>query len=1185
MTKPLEIRSADLLAEFPSLLSEGGITFANVSESFVLMDDIPLPKMLDLVNTYCDQHDEVMRQLFLAPSSESMPNPAQSRISKGSESSIKNMRAPFALRIEMFDQRRGVKPTPVPRFSTAKTISAAIEAAGYTFEESVYSPPYWDVVNQPYETQRAVAEVMLSGDATRTMSWAKRGLRDRERVASQNVLALAKGATSTLELLTRFAVPLLSWINDEFRSNARGNKEAGVRPERPFAVAWFGIWLAERGYWLFPRGVLPRMTELVPHTWHPFRTQLIPEDRRDFWVALVEQITSVSNPTALLSNDIGLRNLALGNTRSALTALRLASTWRGHPQISADLFSFLGRASELNAPACAYRSLWDVCKRELTNLDAATLHKEDAKLRANRARLRNENPAWQWVTDVGYRPYGSGEKYFRQGFVAGPRLRAHVEELRALLPKLTGKVVTYWRTPLEVWFLYLSTLPDEEVPRRVLDIERERHIDSARDSQRRTFCQYLASSDIPLRLRSDAITRLEDVWTAAFDLALPAERPALRHCPIQLRFDRPRLSQMTKVQTHRRPLDEEILLFLIATNREDDFAFSRSRRTRQGHGRLIDVRRVTDPETGQVRTVWFPGVAVLMDLLLNVPLRKKQARFLDSGEGDEYSIDIKTLELKESGLPTATAGRQAAFFRRFSTSLMEDRAVLGMFINTNKTGRPYDVPWIPLDVAGNVQRLIDWQKKYNPISEPASDMGYLTGNSAADEKFSEPVWPIFRDPSDLTHEPIKDQKLQSYFEMLMEHCEKKFNEKSGRGVSFFRDEPNTRANSGSSRQPIIDLHSLRVTGVTILVENGVPLEVVKLLVGHASIAMTCYYHVIESRAVHEELMRAIESRAPAVDRLQRMTPQEFASWSEKFAVNQTSDSGLAVEMLADSIKWRNPGWDYKYHGLCAGGDCRYGGPPDDVAKQPRPLWRGEACSLCRYRVTGAPWLVGLVHHVNQLWWELRQCSKDLVELQLRRDAAEDCGSPVRSLLGDIERAKIRRDNLFEEWIAEVNYVNRAKADLDEWVAWLDVEKVGSKEVSRNGLVLRSPLGDQGITTQLQMVHELSQLTELVRGARILESAILPRGIQEDRNAILLEIARSSNLHQEFMRLSARDTELALDAFADMVLDVVGSDPDTIEDLVQGRVTIQQHPVLQERLLKILPAPVVASLLCLQGGKT
>lgn len=1159
---------------FPSLVEESAPIVANFSDTFVVAEDVSWEKMQELVGEYCEIHDHIIRSLFLAPAVESGRNFASSRVKnwQGDPLLLANLNSPYVLRIKGVYRNRGPKLRPRPMMASPAVIEDAVETLGLIFNDSPYASAFWSVLDAPATIQNKVAEYILSPRSVREMDWAH-SLNKFELAASARVMELSESSASTFDFLNAVAATVLDWISSDFRSNQQGNKENGLdSPDRPLAVAWFSIWLAERGVWWFPAKVGPRVTELVPFTWRIFRHGLIAPGVTEEWVARERQLAELSFRKAFAKEDAAAQDKALERSRSALAYLRWISTWRDVKQASAD---FLSEALSALPPQgrLELRGVWDISKLEIKGLTPVQLRSEEAKLRANKVRKggRGSSIAWPWVDDPTYEPYRKAEKYLSRGCNAGPNLLKHVAELRRLLPKLSGKHVWHWTHSLGVWLMYLATLSDEDVPGCLLDIDRNKHIDAPGEPAAGTLNAFTREQKLPPELQVRVVNKLEAAWNAAYDLAAPDQRPPTRVCPVLRRFDAPKLKSSNCGQTHRRPLDEEILLLLIAENRKNDFEFSRTRTSKQDGGRLLDHVRINDREVGQVRYEWFPGYAVLMDVLLNIPLRKKQARYLDSGEGDEYWIDIETLELRRNPLPIAEVGRQSCFLRRHLVSILEDKPVLGMFINTNKTGASYEVPWLPKEVALNVKRVIDWQLLFNPIDEAVPDRDYKAYNQVIEDIFSEPVWPIFRDPVDPSHQPISEGKLQKYFEALMAHCERILNSGGDRNISLFSDQVASRGSGKGNiiRKPIIDIHSLRVTGVTVLLENGVPLEVVRLLVGHASIAMTCYYHVIESRKVHEDLMKAIESRAPTIERLQRMTIEEFREWSDKFVFNRTNEPFLALNMVGEAIRNHIPGWDLKYHGICAGGDCRYGGAPEKEGGHATPLWRAEACSLCRYRVTGAPWLVGIVYHVNELWWELRECTKNVMELQMRRDAAEDEGRSVRSIAGDLERAKIKRDHLFDEWANELRYAEQAKKDLEEWASWIDsVDANGNGDSLNMPAPLRSPLGEDGVKVQLKMVHELSQMTELLRVARILPSAIPLRGLKEDRNAILLEIARASGLAMPLLRLSRKDAEQALDAFADLILDAF-SEPDEIEDLVRGRVPLRQFPELQRRIVALL----------------
>lgn len=1180
------IRDESNTKTYKSLVPTADDIVRNCSDAFVLLEDIPWEQMKGLVNEYCALHDLRMRALFLAPAEENARANALTRVGKNASADMmNNIKAPYALRISAFDKR---KSPPVVRYAflSAEEVFKAMVLEGFDCGRDAY---HW-LRALDIDTQTRIASRLLSDDNIRHMRWAM-NLAGFKRVASERVRELLAISNSTESFLGRVATPLLDWIGSSHSHNKRGNKKNNARsPSRPLAVAWFAIWLAERRKILFPVGVANRVNELVPIFWFAFRRAFVCTEEQEYWMLLERQLSLIANPKGL-SND-GPPTLRahkiLDSSRVTLDFLRWTSTWRGRDQVSAQflLEAFDQKADQTGVAARPkssklkvhliphnVRALWDLAKVDLKSVAPEALRNEDARLRQQKARRRvgaEGGRSWPWVDDPNYRKYRPHERYSREGFVAGPRLLSHVRELRELLPKLVGKHASQWTATLAVWLLFLSTLEDEKVPRNLLEIDRAVHIDSP-GHDGRTLCAFMATQDLPENFANRVFYYLERAWKAAYELAPANKRPSLQVCPVLTRFDAPKLKGGNRGQTHRRPLDEEILLLLISENRRDDFAFSRSREVGP-RKRRPDWMRVKDSTTGEFGYQWWPGIAVLMDVLLNIPLRKRQARYIDSGEGDERLLDLKSLQLRKNHLASATKGRRESFFRRYETSLMESRPVLGMYVNTNKTGRAYDVPWLPADVAENVKRVIDWQVRFNPIVEPVPDHDYVASDRGYVDD-GKRVWPVFRDPSDPSNTPVSDVKLHTYFEHLLEHCERVFNDRTGRDISLFVEEIQDKGLGKGKmiRRPIIDLHSLRVTGITVLIENGVPLEVVRLLVGHATIAMTCYYHVLESRKVHEDLMRALAARTPTIEKLQAMTDTEYRDWSSRFAFNRSKEPALALGLVKSSLKNRTPGWDMKYHGLCAGGDCRYGGCPDKVDGPPTPLWRSEACSLCRFRVTGAPWLVGLVHHVNELWWELRDCTKKVVELQLKYDAAEDAAEPVGSLGGELERAKIRRDYLMEEWACELRYVEQAKTDLEDWEQWLRREDEACASGIEHVPALRSPLGEEGVKVQLSMVHELSHLTELLRGVRIISSAVLPRGIKEDRNALLLDIARAAGLDMPFLRLKRADAERALDAFADLILDSV-SDVEALQDLVSGKASLDDLSALRDRIRALLPSP-------------
>lgn len=129
--------------------------------------------------------------------------------------------------------------------------------------------------------------------------------------------------------------------------------------------------------------------------------------------------------------------------------------------------------------------------------------------------------------------------------------------------------------------------------------------------------------------------------------------------------------------------------------------------------------------------MWSPvrWVALLVKLIL--PLRTLQVRMLDSGEADTWRYAAGNWALSEKSLTEGNQRRplQQGVFRR-SDHLSDGEVVSTvLYINTNKTAdiaksgseKGYVLPW-PLNAPAHqdvfywLEKLRDWQEKYNPIS-------------------------------------------------------------------------------------------------------------------------------------------------------------------------------------------------------------------------------------------------------------------------------------------------------------------------------------------------------------------------------------------------------------------------------------------------------------------------------------
>lgn len=1003
-------------------------------------------------------------------------------------------------------------------------------------------------------------------DQVRLVDWlTNRPLEEWGRIAPQpefrlwlapdleDSLASAEDPLSFLENLAEQCIEFL----------IRGTRKA-QNHNRPIGHYWFAKHLHQAGVWLFPLGI-----------WSLFVQQGIPGSLKNL------ARTCLFHPGAvpfydgwlvwLKAHSTATDERTLGEYIRTFSFVDHTSTFCPNLPLCPELIAYYQSIDKIKADGTIkekgdfvglrflFRYLHEFYKVELGN------HVLSLKL-AGKTKRQNRD-AWSWVDD----PEVSTSSGHYEHVVGRPEpaehpavLLAWVTRLRELLPLLAVKDYRGPITSLSEWLLYLCKLDarGDPVPWSLQSIVRSQHINSAGIVNYYTFIDFLGERDIAVDQRNRALTNLRQMWI----LDTTQEGLDIERCPILQRIDRfkkPRGS-WRHWRTVRDAMEPEIWQIIVEENRRNDFEFSRTRMSLTG--KMLDYRPVTNPATGQAERIWFPGTAVLIDLLLNIPFRQAHARFLDSGEGDEKTLDLATLEYEPNRLPTATIGRQQGFFRRSKLGLRKDQVALGMYINTNKTGPDFEVPWLPIDVARNVAHVIAWQKTYNPMFKPTPAANLNAGDLRyGDLDLYGDTYPIFRDPADPTGRPVSPNNVSGYYRDLLEHVEPILSERLGFEVSLFEDDEENE--DGERGAPVFDLHSLRVTGVTTLLAHGVPVDIVRRLVGHASDAMTWYYNAVSNARIHAELQKAMEQRKLKGIDLRNMTEADLERLKANVFNTRNEEDFAAFSMLKHEVLARTPQWEMLPHGICPGGRCEEGGAKTKNGYE--GLHRDRACSLCRFRITGPMFLHGLVQHQNILMWEIKQSLRKIAEFTERADRAEDEGRDPAPYRAQAKRDREFCDQLYEEWFAEYVYVRRAEGMLEDWLVG------GRNQDQADRRVLPALLGQadpSAIKVDLTEVHELRMLHDLVRDADIIAGAQLPRGIAEDRNEMLLRIARANKIDHFFYRLDQDKAKAALTLFADAVLDTIGGAPDAvekIEGLVTGQISLHDLPALEAKVTETL----------------
>lgn len=907
---------------------------------------------------------------------------------------------------------------------------------------------------------------------------------------------------------------------------------------RPIARYFFGKWLHQRGVWLFPLGIWTSVVVIVPESLRPLYRKVVQNANMVKFRSLYDEWTSAHSKGAT-TVDLYRKVLLFVDHTTTFAAENFPTEPGFFEYFRQWERSYFERNQA--AVATGIRFLW----RFTHHFHGIELPDDHSSLRlAGKSKLLNRE-AWAWVDDPRVKTKGG----LYETAVGKPEPEAHPDYLvswavrmRELLPHLEVKSPSNQIAHLTQWLLYLCCL--DAPPASFSQIVRAHHINSAGNPDFFTFMDFLKARDLSIDVRNSALTTLRHMWV----LDATQRNADGRGCPIDVKIDKFKRGAAGGGRigrTHRDAIEPEILQVIIEENRRGDFAFSRSRRSARNN--LIDYRTVMDPATNKPVKEWWPGLAVLIDLLLFIPLRKMSARYLDSGEGDESTLDITTLEYRPNILPTSTKGRRECFFIRAPVSLKRGDYQLGMYVNTNKTGKPYDVPWIEETVAHNVSRLIAWQQRFNPIAKPV-----LCKDMEADRQYAalhliQDSYPIFRDPDDPINEPVTESRVYDYFYALLRHCEPILTEKLGFEVSLFDGDT-----------PRFDIHSLRVTGVTILLENGVDPKIVKELVGHASLEMTWHYHAISNYNIRKQISDAFEKYRPGLREFSNLSESDLTRLKANTVnTRPDQDPDFSFNLLTEKVRANDPQWEILPHGICPGGACSSGGREHKNVHQ--ALHRERACSLCRFRVTGPMFLHGLVLHANTLMWEIKQSQRRIADLRERADVAEDEGKDPSLFLGQVTHEREACDRLFEEWFAEIVYIRRCEDLLASWAV----------SGADNSLPTAVETVDKGaVTVEMNESHELRLLHDLLQDSQTVAGVTLPRGVEEDRNEILLQIAKSNDLDQLFYRMDRETARQAFSLFAETLLQHVASE-DEIDGLASGRLRINHLPSLEAHVSQAL----------------
>lgn len=434
------------------------------------------------------------------------------------------------------------------------------------------------------------------------------------------------------------------------------------------------------------------------------------------------------------------------------------------------------------------------------------------------------------------------------------------------------------------------------------------------------------------------------------------------------------------------------------------------------------VYRTVTNSGKKIAEMWSPVRALALLIKLHLPLRSYQVRMLDSGEADTWryvNCGWVANTAHEFVQGSKRVPYQRGVFRRTPVPDVGE-VMTALYINTNKTAdqnkdaaeRGYVIPWENDVVLHWLEKLRNWQEKYNPIDKPTNwsdlDSNYI-GHTKAVQTLKEmgTCSFLFRDrlasQEDGKHKPIVQAKLNAaWYDLLAELEDRLFERgqtlKDGSKIPLVK-----RDQSPTTEFP---LHSLRVSLITCYAMDGhTPLPVIsKLLAGHSRILMTIYYTKL-SPAVMKRKMSEAEALIEANE------DQAIEAFLEDADLRQITQKTAFIDKssIAAALANRNPlGWEKRHIGLClVGGNsadiensgklsgCWNGGDIIKGAKGMKNSVHGavshgpENCVRCRWFITDATYLDALRAHFNSLSYRASQASRLAVEIEHQKELLED----------------------------------------------------------------------------------------------------------------------------------------------------------------------------------------------------
>ena len=589
---------------------------------------------------------------------------------------------------------------------------------------------------------------------------------------------------------------------------------------------------------------------------------------------------------------------------------------------------------------------------------------------------------------------------------------------------------------------------------------------------------------------------------------------------------------------------------------ENDFEIPRS------FGR--SAVQTTDQTTGYSVRVFYPGIAICMYTLLDTPLRSHQARWLDSGLLDEKIYNHTTHRTEYNPSPYAIKGRHEGVLQLRSDTLRAE-SWLSMWVNTNKTAESlsevgYHIPYVSPDLENLIKTQVDWSARYLP--EPKAPLKYRDYMQEArgfrpNVVKGPEVSPLFRDPTTIDQKlPVSYERLVRFYTLLLEVVEKRIYEKHGHKLRLIT------VDEKGKRSWAVDLHSLRVSGITNLIEAGVPIEVVQqYVVGHKVLIMTLHY----LKYSPGKLRKFIED---AHERMQNdqdfVGSQSFISAINEFAPFLLSQIGAGTGAGFDALNIGDGILIVNSDGICPGTSCNVGMVIKEGANPVYGPVPGRRCGLCRFWLTGPAHLLGQITAVNNLAYVIRKKGQELVQLNEKKFNAEDAGNRrlARELRDRIDLLNREIELDVAEWASRYRYAEQSIILLNDYLQAKE-KIIATDATPRVPMITASTPFDLKITLEhaheFALLDQITQLTDFNPGFTNLQAEL-------EKHEVLSKMMVANGMKPFLLFLSKEQAREAGNLLSALVLQQVNAQD--LDEVLTGKMTLENYPFLSLAISKL-----------------